>query len=95
MKHFFTSLFLSLSFALISTHSNAQGFSILIDSFEVQAGQEVCIPIKCKGFVQIASYQFSLERIVWHECLRFLLQFLLRNSLTWMGPPSWYLCGQT
>ncbi len=61
MKHLFTAILLSLSFALVSTHSKAQGFSIVIDSFEVQAGQEVCIPVKCKGFTQMTSYQFSLE----------------------------------
>lgn len=60
MKHLFKPI-IWLSFTLISTNSSAQGFSILIDSFEVQAGQEVCIPVKCKGFTQMTSYQFSLE----------------------------------
>ncbi len=60
MNYRFSTLAFGALFALFSSNLNAQGFSVSIDSVEVQVGQDVCVPVRAKGFVDIVSYQYSL-----------------------------------
>jgi hypothetical protein len=39
----------------------AQGFSVVIDSAEVQTGSTICVPVRAKGFVDITSFQYTLQ----------------------------------
>ena len=76
----FSTLIFGALLCLFSLSLNAQGFSILIDSAEVQAGQNVCLKVKSKGFVDLVSFQFSLT---WNAQI---LQYIgIKNP----GLPGW------
>ncbi|MBC7777716.1 MAG: T9SS type A sorting domain-containing protein [Phycisphaerae bacterium] len=60
MIYRFSILILGALLTLFSFNLTAQGFSVSIDSVEVQVGQDVCVPVRAKGFIDIVSFQFSL-----------------------------------
>ncbi|MDO8369023.1 MAG: T9SS type A sorting domain-containing protein [Saprospiraceae bacterium] len=60
MIYRFSILILGALLSLFSFSLNAQGFGVVIDSFEVQTGQSICIPVKASGFVDIVSFQYTL-----------------------------------
>jgi len=76
---FFT-LALGAWISLFPFNLNAQGFSVYMDTVEVQAGNDVCLAVKAKGFVDIVSFQFSLE---WkYQVLKF-------KEVKHLGLPGW------
>jgi hypothetical protein len=60
MIYRFSTLILGAWLTLGSFNLNAQGFSVVIDSVEVQAGDTVCVPVRAKGFVDIIAFQYFL-----------------------------------
>jgi len=60
MIYRFSTLILGAWFSLNSFSLNAQGFSVVIDSVEVQAGDTVCVPVRAKGFVDIIAFSYAL-----------------------------------
>lgn len=56
----FSTLIFGVLFTSISLNLNAQGFSVDIDSVEAQSGQNVCVPVRAKGFVDIVLFQYAL-----------------------------------
>ncbi|MDO8969151.1 MAG: cohesin domain-containing protein, partial [Saprospiraceae bacterium] len=60
MNFRFNSYILGALFSLFASQTNAQGFSVHIDTVNVQAGQEVCVPVRAKGFNDIISFQYAL-----------------------------------
>ena len=61
MNFRFSTLFIVGLLSLFSIDLSAQGFSVAIDSGTVQTGSTVCVPVRAKGFVKIASFQYSLQ----------------------------------
>jgi hypothetical protein len=61
MKFRFITLITIGLLSLFAIDLNAQGFNVAIDSAEVQSGSNVCVPVRAKGFVNIASFQYALE----------------------------------
>jgi len=61
MIYRFSTLILGAWLSLNSFNLNAQGFSVVIDSVEVQAGDTVCVPVRAKGFVDIIAFQYALS----------------------------------
>jgi hypothetical protein len=57
----FNSYVLGALLSLFAYQTNAQGFSISIDTVNVQQGQEVCVPVRAKGFNDIISFQYRLS----------------------------------
>lgn len=51
--------FYYLLLLLIAGNLNAQG--IVIDSFAIQSGQDICIPVKAENFDGIGSFQLALH----------------------------------
>jgi hypothetical protein len=48
-------------FSLFTINLYAQSFSVVIDSVEVQTDSTVCVPVRAKGFVDITSFQYTLQ----------------------------------
>ena len=61
MNFRFSTLFIVGLLSLFSIDLSAQSFSVAIDSGTVQTGSTVCVPVRAKGFVKIASFQYSLQ----------------------------------
>lgn len=51
--------FYVLLLLLISGNLNAQG--LVVDSFAIQSGQEICIPVKVENFDNICGFQLALH----------------------------------
>ena len=61
MKFRFITFVIGGMLSLFSLPVNAQGFDLLIDSVEVQGGQDVCVGIRAKGYIELISLQFVLS----------------------------------
>jgi len=61
MKFRFTMLLRIGLLSLFTINLCAQSFSVVVDSVEVQTGSTLCVPVRAKGFVKIASFQYSLQ----------------------------------
>lgn len=80
MIHRFYTLVLGALLSLFSFNLSAQGLSVYLDTVEVQAGNDVCMAVKVNGFVDVISFQFSLE---WrHQVLKF-------KEVRQFGLPGW------
>jgi hypothetical protein len=64
MKFRFTTILPIGLLFLFTINLYAQSFSVVIDSAEVQTGSTACVPVRAKGFVDLASFQYALE---WDE----------------------------
>jgi hypothetical protein len=57
----FNTYLLGALFSLFAYQTNAQGFGVRIDTVNVQQGQEVCVPVRAKGFNDIITFQYALS----------------------------------
>jgi len=53
----FSTLILGAWLSLSSFNLNAQGFGFLIDSITVQPGQDFCVSVKTKNYIEILTFQ--------------------------------------
>ena len=60
MTYRYSTLIIGALFSLFSSSLNAQEFHLVIDSLEAQPGQNVCVPIRTKEYIEIAFLQFLL-----------------------------------
>ncbi len=57
MNFRFSTLILGAWLSLSSFNLNAQGFGFLIDSITVQTGQDFCVSVKTKNYIEILTFQ--------------------------------------